>query len=209
MNRASQFTEDYFLRGPETGLSNYVDYSWREETVPACQKIMHYLGAHIFDSLLEIGCARGYYVKALRLLCYRAYGHDISEWAVANCDPEVKSFVSTEYPKRAFDWCLAKDVAEHMDPKELLLLLCKLNDQISKGMLFIVPLSKVRGGDYIRKEDNVDSTHVIRWPLDDWISFFEEAAPGFNVNASYDIHGIKPASTLDRHSCGFLTLIRP
>ncbi len=204
------FTHDYFMRGPSSGLSNYVAYSWRPElTVPACRKIAHYLGMAPYESIYEIGCARGFYTKAFRMLCYRAYGYDVSEWAIANCDPDVKEFVSNSFPKRAFDWAFAKDTLEHIDPKDLYLLINTLNDRTTKGMLFIVPLAETRGGRYIREEDERDVTHVNRWTLNDWITFLEEAAPDFNVNASYNIHGIKPAAALAPHSCGFFTLIRP
>lgn len=204
------FTEDYFMRGPATGLSNYEHYEWRPElTIPACRKIMHYLGAHPYDSVLDVGCARGYYVKALQLLCYRSFGYDISEWAITNCDPDVRDFVSNEFPKRAFDWAILKDVAEHLSPCDLAATMGMLNNQITKGMLLIVPLTAERGGRYVRAEDNKDSTHLIRWTLNDWIEFMEDNATGFNVNGSYNIHGIKPAAGAVPHSCGFLTLIRP
>lgn len=206
----NQFGEDYFLRGPASGLSNYVAYSWRPElTIPACRKIMHYLGARTYDSLLEIGCARGFYTKAMRLLCYRAYGFDISEWAIANCDPDVTEFVSNEYPKRSFDWAFAKDTFEHLTLSDLAATMGTLNNQITKGMLFIVPLAEEIGGRYVRTEDEKDVTHVIRWTLDYWIKFMEDNAPDFNVNGSYCISGIKPAASLVPHSTGFLTLSRP
>ncbi len=204
------YGESYFMNGPASGLSNYVAYSWRPElTLPACQKIARYLGARPYDAILDVGCARGFYVKALRQLCFHAYGYDVSEWAISNCDPDVKEFVSNSLPKRAFDWAILKDVAEHIEPRDLFLLVNTLNDRLTKGMLIIVPLAESRGGRYIRDEDERDVTHVNRWTLNDWIVFLEEAAPDFNVNASYNIHGIKPAAALVPHSCGFFTLIRP
>lgn len=204
------YTADYYLNGPASGLSNYVNYSWKPElTLPACRKIAEYLGARHGDSILDVGCSRGYYVKALRMLSFRAFGFDISEWAIENCDPEVKEWVSNEFPKRAFDWATLKDVAEHLSILHLSQMVTLLNLRITKGMLFIVPLASETNGPYVRREDEQDSTHVIRWTLDDWIAFLEGAAPDFNVNGSYNIHGIKPAAATSRHSCGFLTLIRP
>lgn len=204
------FTESYFMRGPEMGVSNYSNYTWKPDlTIPACRKIMHYLGAHQFDSVLDVGCARGYYVKALREICYRSFGFDISEWAIANCDPDVKEFVSNEWPKRAFDWAVLKDCGEHMTTNDLAATMGSLNNQITKGMLVIVPLSFSLGGRYVRAEDEMDSTHIIRWTLDEWVRFLEDNAPDFNVNGSYNIHGIKPCASTSPHSCGFLTLIRP
>lgn len=204
------FGADYYLRGPETGLSNYTDYRWLEEkTVPACRKLMEYLGAHPGESVLDVGAARGFYVKALRRLGYRAYGCDVSEWAVSNCDPEVREWMSLTPPERAFDWAHLKDVCEHIPEQELARLVTQLNATITKGMLFIVPLAEFTGGPYLRAEDEMDATHLIRWTLEDWIAFLEDHARGFNVNASFNIHGLKPAAAAKRHSCGFFTLIRP
>lgn len=204
------FDESYFMRGKETGVSNYENYSWKPDlTIPACRKIMHYLGGQPYDSVLDIGCSRGYYVKALQLLCYRSFGYDISQWAIENCDPDVKDFVSNEFPKRAFDWAIMKDVAEHIPPRDLFALVSILNDRITKGVMIIVPLTLERNGRYIREEDEADQTHVNHWRLQDWMFFLEEAAPDFNVNASFNIHGIKPAAAEVPHSCGFFTLIRP
>lgn len=204
------YTADYYERGKETGLSNYTDYSWKPElTVPACKKIAEYLGMRPGDSIVDAGCSKGFYVKAMRMLGYRAFGFDISEYAIATADPEIKEYVSRLMPKRAFCWATLKDVCEHIPPQDLFTLIGTFNDRVTNGMLIIVPLADRRDGKYIREEDEADKTHVIRWPLNDWISFLEEAAPDFNVNASYNIHGIKPAASSVRHSCGFFTLIRP
>lgn len=204
------FTEDYFMRGAETGLSNYTNYTWRPDlTIPACRKMMEYLGAKVGDSVIDIGCSRGFYVKAMRAIGFKAWGQDVSDWAIQNCDPEVRDVVSTSMPSKAFDWATLKDVSEHILEPDLKSLLASLNCKITKGMLFIVPLSGQTGGKYIREEDERDVTHVLRWTFNDWIDFLEANAPEFNVNASYHIHGIKPASQQVRHSCGFFTLLRP
>lgn len=204
------FTEEYYMRGKSAGVSNYENYSWKPElTLPACRKIAQYLGMRDGDSLLDVGCARGFYVKAFRQLGYRAFGFDISEWAITNCDPEVSEFVSNEMPKRAFDFVQLKDLCEHLEINDLEELLVAISQQASRGVLIIVPLSRYMGDQYLRKEDEADSTHVIRWNLDGWIRFLQTCFKDFNVNASYDIHGIKSASTGTPYSCGFFTLIRP
>lgn len=207
---AEVFGEEYFMRGRETGVSNYTNYSWKPElTIPACQKIKEYLGMRSGESFLDYGCSRGFYVKAMRIIGVKAFGVDVSEWAIKNCDSDVISHVSNTLPKRSFDWAMLKDLCEHLTLKQATDLIGILNDRITKGILVIVPLAKETHGEYIRKEDEQDVTHVIRWTLDGWIKFLENAAPDFNVNASYNIHGIKPASSTVPHSCGFLTLIRP
>lgn len=208
--KENPFTKDYYLRGPATGLSNYENYRWLgEPTMQACNKIMEYLGMRRGESVVDIGAALGFYVKAFRLLGMRAYGVDISEWAVASADPLIRKHMSTTMPDRAFDWATLKDVCEHLEYRTLVEMIQMLNCTISKGAFILVPLAEKTDGAYIRPEDERDVTHLIRWTLDDWLNFLEINAPDFNVNGSYHIYGIKPASQTARHSCGFFTLTRP
>jgi hypothetical protein len=201
------YGEGYYLRAEG---SNYTNYVWKPElTIPMCKRIVEYLGIRPGESLLDIGCARAFATLAFRMVGVKAIGFDSSEWAIENCHPESAEWVTTTLPKRAFDWAYGKDVFEHIQSDELARLVEHLNATITKGMFFIVPLAEETGGAYIRPEDEVDRTHVLRWTLEDWIAFLECHAPGFNVNASYNIHGIKPAAAKVHHSCGFFTLIRP
>lgn len=204
------FDRAYFMDGVRTGVSNYENYTWKPHlTVPACRKIKEYFGARSGESIVDWGCSRGYYVKGFRAVGLKANGYDISEWAIANCDPEVREMVSNVIPNKAFDWALVKDCGEHMTEAQFESTMTLLHGKISKGMLIIVPLADRTHGPYVREDDEKDKTHILRWTLDDWMSVLETHCPDFNVNASYHIHGIKPASAQVKHSCGFFTLVRP
>lgn len=207
----SPYDADYYLNGPKTGKSNYENYSWKPKlTIPMAQSVRDTFGTYFSDdTLLDVGCARGYLVKALRSMGVNAFGYDTSEWAIANCDPDVKEFVSTHFPTDDFSHIFCKDVMEHIPEPELVTLVDQLLKQCLVSMLVIVPLSFVVGGDYVRKEDNMDSTHVIKWPLESWIDFFQNrAGRKFTVNGSWHIEGLKPTSFTHLKSCGFITLQR-
>lgn len=76
------FNEDYFERGVETGVSAYKNYRWLPHySLPAANSIKKIYGEVTF---LDFGCAKGYLVKALRLLGLDAYGYDVSKYAVEN-----------------------------------------------------------------------------------------------------------------------------
>lgn len=199
---ATVFNEDYYMRGPEIGVSNYLRYSWQPEaTLPACVRMMRYLGAEPGETVLDYGCARGYYVRALRLLGYDARGYDISEWAIANCDPEVQGLVS-HTPTRA-DWVLCKDTLEHVPHEDMAAVLESLRECTRKGLLVIVPLVDV-DDEYINPADRRDATHRIRWTITEWSTALATAFPRFKVSAKTKLEGVKAAAVPG--SCGFITV---
>jgi len=208
---SEKYTADYYLRGVESGLSNYQDYRFLPELTGAMAvSISSYLGIKKGDSLLDYGAARGYLVKCFLDLGVEAHGFDISEWAVSNCHPDVQNRISTTLdllpPQR--DWLLAKDCCEHIPEDDLWLILNKLLTNTQKGVLLIVPLSKVDGGQYVCPRDNQDATHVVRWTLDTWVKFLQSCSPDFLAWGGYHVSGIKQASDAWLGSCGFITALR-
>lgn len=208
---SAQFDKDYYMDGLRTGKSNYEGYSWKPDlTLPFARSLQWYLRLKNDDMILDMGAARGYLVKALRMHGLNAWGMDISTWAVENCDPEVRQYMSTELTTghMIYDWVISKDTLEHIFLDDLKDLLPKLGASCRKGMFFVVPLTGYHGGSYLRPEDEADPTHRIRFTLPNWLDLLTEHLPEFNVNGSFDIKGIKPASSQVPQSCGFLTLTR-
>lgn len=205
------FDEDYYLRGPSSGKSNYENYGWLpDETIPMAQMMMRALGVAPGDTLLDFGAARGYLVKAFRILGVDSNGYDISEWAVQNCDADVKEHVSTELKAdpMSYDYIVAKDCLEHISEPELEILLPRLYKATKKSLLVIVPLSADEDGPYLCPKDEKDVTHKIRWPLCDWIDFLQSIDRRMVVMGSYYIPGIKQCNTAWENSCGFLIIRR-
>lgn len=208
----SKFDADYYLRGVQSGKSAYAEpYVWRADlTLPFARHLQWYLRLKNDDVILDYGASRGYLVKALRMNGLNARGMDISEWAVANCDPAVKDHMSTELTTGSmiYDWVIAKDTLEHIEHTELRTLIPKLGESVRKGIFIVVPLTAYTSGEYLRPQDEADPTHQIRFTLPDWLLFLTDLLPEFNVSGSYHIHGIKPASIEKRQSCGFFTCTR-
>lgn len=211
------FTEDYYMRGPETGLSNYQSFSWLpDRTIPAVLRLKERLGIASTDCVLDFGCARGYMVKAFHFIGIAAYGYDISGWAIANCHPDVRGYVAnmlSGFDKVAFDWIIAKDVLEHIPEPELAETIRMFLHRARKGILIVVPLTFHTGSVYVSLRDNADSTHVIRWTLCDWLKFLQrsvdDSGQPFTVNGAYKQPGLKEDITSETPAaCGFLTLRR-
>lgn len=214
-NDPSIFGEDYYLRGPETGLSNYENYTYLPAlTTEYAKNLCRHLDIGTNDTIHDVGCSRGFLVKVLRTLGHQATGHDISEWAVQNCHPDVIPHVSTscDFKPNSVDWVHSKDQAEHCTEAQLQELLPKLIRMARKGCFFIVPLTAYWGGRYIYPADNEDRTHKIRYTIDAWMRLLigcsKQVEGDFSIHGSYHMTGLKKASADFPFSTGFLTVRR-
>lgn len=157
-----------------------------------CRRIAEVCGIHEDDTILDFGCARGYVVKAFRELGFRALGIDASEWAIANCDPDVEQYVhqATRINKdKDFDWIIAKDVLEHIPDSDLPRTIENLLTHARKGLFVVVPLSPADGEPYVVPEYEKDITHVQHLALGSWSKLFQRH--DFCISACYRVRGIK------------------
>lgn len=206
------FDEDYFLRGKSTGKSNYENYTWKRDlTVFCAHRMAMLLGCQQGDRILDYGCSRGYYVRALRMAGYDATGFDISKWAIANCDPEVKGLVGNSLPDHTVRWIIAKDVLEHIGCDELTNVISAFMRIATKGALIVVPLSNGLAK-FVAPQDNEDPTHCNCWTLPEWLMKIQgvidrDAAP-WVVQGGYKLPGVKEACDDFPQSVGFITMRR-
>lgn len=205
------FDEDYFMRGRETGKSNYENYSWKRDlTVFCAARMALYLGCERGDTVLDYGCSRGFYVRALRMIGFDARGFDISKWAIANCDPEVEGLVGNDLPADTFDWIFCKDVLEHIPPSTLLNVLAWFLGHARKGAIIIVPLGSTMTGKFMAPQDNEDKTHVNCWDLETWLGWIQGVIDTqkehWVVQGGYKLPGVKEACDKWPGSVAFITL---
>lgn len=199
------------MDGVRSGVSNYENYTWvGEATLPLASSMKKLLCMNHGDNVLDVGASRGFLVKAFRILGLRAFGFDISEWAVENCDPEVSEYMRTSYDNApmSYDFITAKDVFEHIEPDLLEAMMMDFSRMMKKSMLIIVPLTGIDGGKYLCPRDEMDSTHVNRWTLPTWIKFLENIDRRLVVSGGYYVPGIKQANSSWEHSCGIITIRR-
>jgi len=192
-----KFGEDYYINGVETGISNYVNYRWLPElTLPMAKSFMNIFGVEKGDTVLDYGCAMAFFVKALREHKVKAYGFDISEWAIKNCHEDVAAFVTNriEVFNSPFEYIFSKDVLEHIPTEELSEILEKLFSICTEAAIFIVPLARCEGGEYIYPNDELDKTHIHRKTLQGWVDLIEPFANGFTIFVSQKIPSLKKAS---------------
>jgi len=190
-----KYDEEYFEMGTVTGKSCYSNYHWMpEKTIRAVHYLIEYMGLRMGDSLLDFGCAKGYYVKAFRMLGIDAFGVDISEYAISQAPEDVRKYVGklngpdeTFFTGRDYEWFFTKDTLEHMEVEELGNLLADAAKFFPKAF-HIIPLGN--GTNFYCPENNNDTTHQIRETYDWWIRTF--AFCGWRLKSfTFQIPGIK------------------
>lgn len=199
------YDEDYYKRGIETDKSCYFDYHWLpENTMSLAMTMIDYLGIEKDHAILDYGCSLGYLVKAFRLLHRKAWGVDISEYAISNVDPSVAQYCTLlpEILDTNFDFCIAKDVFEHIEENELPRTLNSINTNI---LFAVIPLGE--NGKYRAKANNFDITHVTCKPEKWWINLFTKNG-WYLKDFLFQIPGIKDSYNKILGAHGFFTLER-
>lgn len=109
-------TPDYFDKEYYEGGKGYHSYNddprfqvWADEVVSKYSP----------TSVVDFGCAKGYLVKALRDRGIKAYGFDISEWAVSQAPKSIKPYLSTFIVPQV-DLIISYDTWEHIPENELI-----------------------------------------------------------------------------------------
>ncbi len=189
------YDADYFERGIETGKSNFQNYRWLPElTIPMAMSIVDLLEIKRGEPVLDYGCAKGYLVKALRLLHRDAWGADISEYALRQADKDIARYlvnadilvkrwinkVPTHYKN-----VVCKDVLEHIPFIDLTFLLKNLD---CEKLFAVIPLGN--NGKYNAPANDRDATHIVCEPESWWLKLFRDCgwAPTFVSNR---VDGIK------------------
>lgn len=197
------YNEEYFERGIENKKSCYTNYRWIPElTIPLAFSLIEYLKISPEEKILDFGCAKGYLVKAFRLLHRQAFGYDISTYAKGAAPSDVKKFFVETYTNGNYDWVISKDVFEHIPYHEIDETLKRLSISTHK-MFCVIPLGE--DGKYVIPAYEFDSTHIIRENLNWWCEKF--STNGFDVKiAEYKVKHVKENWSKWEKGNGFFTL---
>ncbi|MDD9967054.1 MAG: methyltransferase domain-containing protein [Myxococcales bacterium] len=196
--KPESYDRTYFESGLVTGVSGYMNYSWLPElTLRMAHKLILGLPIERDQCVLDLGCAKGFLVKALRVLDVEAYGADVSAYAISQAPSEVRDHCTliggcddSKLFERTYDWMVCKDVLEHLVEADLRLLLKRSHDHV--GSIFgAIPLAADdECGTYIVPEYDRDVTHVTAKSLAWWKQLFE--SEGWRIElASHSFDGCK------------------
>ena len=180
----SLYNEDYYEHGVEKGISGYTDFKWMPElTLPLAMAYIDRLGITKEHKVLDFGCAKGFVVKALRMLNRQAWGCDISAYAVNSADNTTRQFLrisdgcTSDTFDINFDFIISKDIFEHIPEEHIDALLADLRNTGHK-LLAIIPLGD-SDGNFIIPSYHLDKTHVLIKNKDWWMSTFKRV--GYTV----------------------------
>jgi len=136
------------------------------------------------------------------LLHNQCWGYDISEYALAHADVDVRQFLSNNINYSYYDMIIAKDVLEHI-PYENIEDVLKKIAEITRRLFCIIPMGNL--GKYIVPTYELDKTHIIKENLDWWLKKFYDC--GFTALwANYSMPHIKQNYKKWKKGNGFFLL---
>ena len=138
---ASQFGEQYFDGPREVGYGGYrYDGRW----IPVAKDIVRHFRLKPGDRVLDVGCAKGFLVKDLMSVCpgLEAFGLDVSEYALAHCEPEAAgrlqlgSAERLPFPARSFSAVISINTLHNLERPALLQALREI-ERLAPGRAFV------------------------------------------------------------------------
>jgi cyclopropane fatty-acyl-phospholipid synthase-like methyltransferase len=204
------YDEDYFENGKKSGKGWLSNYHWMpQRSFKEAFAFIDFLGLDHCDYILEVGTAKGFLVKALRILEIKADGCDISKYALSfapegcwNCSDE-KSW--DEHAGFGYTHILIKDMLEHLTHKQLPKMLNNFA-KVADKLTCVIPMG--HNGIYRIPEYHTEISHIIIENEIWWVGAFKKEGweiakdtnylPGLKDNWAYVPNG-NHVFSLERH----------
>lgn len=184
---ASYYNEDYFRPGPRS--SYILPFTWEVEKAERIKTAQFFNDTFHPKNVLDVGCAKGFLCKALLQIGIDAYGCDISNFAVNNCEAEVKERLKVvdirdglPYSDNSFDLVCSYATLEHIE-MEFLKHTASEIARVSRKWVFInTPIS-------LSNENKPwgDPSHRTYLPASFWISLFYNGGLICDLRLSHQI----------------------
>lgn len=175
---AREYGREYFDGSRDTG---YGGYSYDGRWIPIAEDIAEHFKLAAGKRVLDIGCAKGFLVKDLMAVRpgVDAFGLDISDYAVRNCEPEVVgrlhlgNALSLPFPDHSFDVVVSINTLHNLDRDGCITALREI-ERVGRGRAYVQV-------DSYRNE--VEKQLFLQWVLTakthyepaGWVELFEEA----------------------------------
>ncbi len=173
---SSKYGKMYFDGPREYGYGGYrYDGRWQ----PVAADIIKHFNLKQGDKVLDVGCAKGFLVKDLLALGIDAYGIDISEYALNNCEPEVVgrlqigNAIELPFPDNSFNAVISINTLHNLTKENCIIALREI-ERLSPGKGFVQVDSYYSEEQKILFESWVLTALFYGYP-DEWIKIFDEA----------------------------------
>jgi len=173
---SKDYGQMYFDGPREYGYGGYrYDGRWQ----PVAKEIISHFGLKAGDRVLDVGCAKGFLVKDLVALGIDAYGVDVSQYALMNCEPEVVGRLqigtaeSLPFPDESFDAVLSINTIHNLSRDRCKLALKEIQ-RLAPGRGF-VQIDSYRTEEQKKVFESWVLTAEFHDYPDGWIALFNEA----------------------------------
>lgn len=190
--KPSFYDEQYYENGPQSGRGWLSNYRWLpRRTFREAFAIIDFLNLDENSYVLDVGCAKGFIVRALRELEIPADGCDISSYALSfapngcwNCYDPISWH---EHAHLGYTNIIIKDMLEHLTVDQLYGMLDNFSIVTNK-MFCVVPLGD--RGVFRIPEYHTEVSHLIAEDENWWRNAFWKR--GWRViKEAYRINGMK------------------
>lgn len=160
------YDEDYYEKGKESGKNALTgEYSWERLGEYFKTTAQHIQRNFMPQTMLDVGCAKGYLIKAARDLGVDAFGVEWSPYACANSP--VKKYISNRditifMGKKTYDLVTCFDMMEHIYEDDADLALHKIFSRADNWVVFNIGVEESPG------ELLDDKSHVNIQPRKYW-----------------------------------------
>jgi SAM-dependent methyltransferase len=190
---ALQFGKEYFDGTREQG---YGGYSYDGRWQPIAEDIVAHFGLEAGDRILDVGCAKGFLVKDLMRACpgIEAFGLDISEYAVRNCEPDVVgrlhvgNATSLPFPDRSFGAVISINTLHNLDRFGCIAALREI-ERLAPGRAYIQVDAYRNDAERALFEDWMLTAKTYGKP-EDWVTMLREA--GYTGDYFWTILDVDP-----------------
>ena len=139
--KSREYGELYF-DGPRS--YGYGGYRYDGRWIPIAEDIVKHFKLNSGDRVLDVGCAKGFLVKDLMKVCpgLEAFGLDISEYALMNCEPEVigrlhlGNALKLPFPDNSFNAVLSLNTIHNLDRADAVVAVHEI-ERLAPGKGFI------------------------------------------------------------------------
>jgi len=176
-SKMASFGVEYF---DDPDFPSYQGYRYDGRWQGVAKRITEYFGLHDGASILDVGCAKGFFLYDLRMInnTFDVRGVDISQYAIDNALPEVKenllcaSCRDLPYDDGYFDLILSAATLHNLpedDCRRAIREICRVGGQ--HGFLMVHSY-----------RDESEKTNLMRWEttiqtvrsVDEWRQLFQE-----------------------------------